>query len=77
MKITAFLMLHATVAFFSIRGIYRKKQMREMVLFLLLLLFSAYVGLAELASLPQIHLVKAIDFLFSPTGKWIEHVLGS
>ncbi len=59
----------------GIKSFNRERKKGEVLLFLGIMLFSTYMGIAEPASLPIFPLIRVVDFFFEPIGRWIEHIL--
>lgn len=77
MTILLVLLVHGIILYFAGRSMYKQKKSKELLLFISLMLFSAYAGIAEPASLPLPNLIiKGEDLIFRPVGKWIERMLG-
>ncbi|MEW9670466.1 hypothetical protein [Ammoniphilus sp. 3BR4] len=71
------LFVHGIILYFVVRSLRKQKKTKELLLFISLMLFSAYAGIAESASLPlPTFVVKGEDVIFRPIGKWIEQMLG-
>ena len=78
-KVTTLLVLliHGIILYVVVLSLWKQKKTRELLLFVSLMLFSAYAGIAESASLPlPTFVVKGEDVIFQPVGKWIEKMLG-
>lgn len=72
----AILLLHGVILCAAVPGLWRRKKKKEMFLFIAFMLFSAYAGIAESASLPRPLLFKGVDYVFGPASRWIESKLG-
>jgi len=69
------LFVHGIILYLVVRRI--RKKTKELLLFVSLMLLSAYAGIASPTSLPlPTIVVKIEDWIFHPVGKWIEHMLG-
>lgn len=74
MVVSLIILIHIVLLVIGMKSFKGDKKKRERYLFLCLILFSTYMGIAEPASLPIVPLINAVDFIFEPLGRWIEKV---
>ncbi|WP_226528974.1 hypothetical protein [Metabacillus niabensis] len=75
MVVSLIILIHIVLFAIGMKSFIGDKKKRERYLFLFLILFSTYMGIAEPASLPIVPLINGVDFIFEPIGRWIEGVL--
>ena len=76
MVIFLIIIFHMVLLVTGMKSFKGKKKIHEICLFILLILFSTYMGISRPASLPIVPLMKGVEFIFEPFGRWIEWVLG-
>lgn len=57
------------------KSLYKCGNKAELLLFVLLMVYTIYEGVAQLQGLPQILLVHPIEKLLEPVGRWLEQRL--
>lgn len=79
MKMKTFLVGAAmlSLTYFIAKQLYKDEKRAECTIFVLLMLYTTYEGIAELRGLPRLLLIEPMEILLEPFGRWIEQQLDS
>lgn len=62
--------------YFVSKPLHKRGNKEELLLFVLLMIYTIYEGIAQLQGLPKVPLIYPVERLLEPVGRWLEQRLG-
>ncbi|MCP8971314.1 hypothetical protein [Ectobacillus ponti] len=76
MKYIIFILFIILLGYLGWRNLYGKERKRELVVFVSLLLYGAYVGVAGMGGFPYLNMITPFEMMLQPIGEGLELILG-
>ncbi|CAG7635213.1 hypothetical protein ACFQI7_06465 [Paenibacillus allorhizosphaerae] len=75
-KAALWIAFYAVILYWGIRSMAGKRHWREIVWYVCIAGWCAYISLGKLYDWPRLSIVSPVNALFLPIGKWMERWMG-